>query len=211
MGKSKFEKKMAFPLENVQLEEIDKLRNQVAKQKKEISLIMQLLRNFRIILDNTDWGLVKTWVPTDLAVKKPNLLYRASTDGFTSQAFHTRCDNKGATIAFVKTSTELLIGGFNYNSWNASLSTYVSDNSNKCFLFSMTKKAKYLMVGTDNNTFNHANNGPTFGSGCDLYIAADMRSNSNYSNKSSYAIPNNYDFSGAKNFAVIDLEVYNFI
>jgi hypothetical protein len=31
-----------------------------------------------------------------------NLLYRASGDGDTAAAFHTKCDNKGAPIVIVK-------------------------------------------------------------------------------------------------------------
>jgi hypothetical protein len=39
-----------------------------------------------------------------------NLLYRASRDGDTAEAFHARCNNKGATLVIVKV-TEQLIGG----------------------------------------------------------------------------------------------------
>jgi hypothetical protein len=33
---------------------------------------------------------------------KGNLLYRATRDGFTSKAFHSKCDGKGNTITIIK-------------------------------------------------------------------------------------------------------------
>jgi hypothetical protein len=50
-----------------------------------------------------------------------NLLFRASRDGNSSAAFHTKCDNKGVTIVVIKiTNSEQIFGGYNPLSWDSS-------------------------------------------------------------------------------------------
>ncbi|CAB4431034.1 unnamed protein product [Rhizophagus irregularis] len=52
-----------------------------------------------------------------------NLLYRASRDGGTPEAFHKKCDNKGATIIIIKIKdSEKIIGGYNPFDWDSSYS-----------------------------------------------------------------------------------------
>ena len=60
---------------------------------------------------------LKGWLPTDL-VGEWRLLFRASRDGFASQTFHSKCDNKGPTITVVK-SGEYIFGGFTEQSWTS--------------------------------------------------------------------------------------------
>jgi hypothetical protein len=66
------------------------------------------------------------------------LLYRASRDGNTAEAFHSKCDYKGATIVVVKiTNSEQIVGGYNPLFWDSSN----SDKSTKdSFIFSFTNK-----------------------------------------------------------------------
>ncbi|GES84979.1 hypothetical protein GLOIN_2v1782543 [Rhizophagus clarus] len=48
-----------------------------------------------------------------------NLLYRSSRDGKTAKEFHTKCDNKGATIVIAKViNSEQIVGGHNPLFWN---------------------------------------------------------------------------------------------
>ena len=60
---------------------------------------------------------LKGWLPTDLEGKW-RLLFRASRDGFASETFHSKCDNKGPTVTVVK-SGGYLFGGFTENSWTS--------------------------------------------------------------------------------------------
>ncbi|RIA88410.1 hypothetical protein C1645_877422 [Glomus cerebriforme] len=49
------------------------------------------------------------------------LLYRASIDGNTAEAFHKKCDNKGATLVIVKfKNSEQIVGGYNPFEWDSS-------------------------------------------------------------------------------------------
>ena len=60
---------------------------------------------------------LKGWLPTDLE-DKWRLLFRASRDGFASQSFHSKCDNKGPTVTVVK-SGGYIFGGFTEKSWTS--------------------------------------------------------------------------------------------
>ena len=61
---------------------------------------------------------LKGWLPTDLEGEW-RLLFRASRDGFGSQTFHSKCDNKGPTITVVAESGSNIFGGFIEISWIA--------------------------------------------------------------------------------------------
>ncbi|CAG8734972.1 15662_t:CDS:2, partial [Acaulospora morrowiae] len=63
------------------------------------------------------------------------LLLRGSRDGFSPQAFHTKCDFQGATLLVLKVhGTGHLIGGYNPLNWD---STNKWDNTKDSFLFSL--------------------------------------------------------------------------
>lgn len=53
--------------------------------------------------------------------QKSELLYRASRDGFTSNAFHTKCDGKAKTLTIVKSSqNDSVFGGYTTCAWDIS-------------------------------------------------------------------------------------------
>ena len=58
---------------------------------------------------------LKSWLPTGLEGKWC-LLFRASRDGFGTETFHSKCDNKGPTITVVK-SGGYIFGGYTEESW----------------------------------------------------------------------------------------------
>ena len=60
---------------------------------------------------------LKGWLPTDLNGEW-RLLFRASRDGFGSETFHSKCDNKGPTITVVKSGANIF-GGFTEKSWTS--------------------------------------------------------------------------------------------
>ena len=53
------------------------------------------------------------------------LCYRASVDGWRSQTFHNRCDNKGSTVTIIRVGS-YVFGGYNDNSWQGEFSNMVS-------------------------------------------------------------------------------------
>ena len=75
-------------------------------------------KNFEesVILTNEEHrSKFNSWLPQ---YDKWHLLFRASRDGFTTQAFHTKCDNKGPTVTIVKSGNNIF-GGFTENSWKS--------------------------------------------------------------------------------------------
>ena len=51
--------------------------------------------------------------------KSLNLLYRGSRDGWKYVDFHSRCDNKGATLTLFKTDDGRVCGGYTAESWES--------------------------------------------------------------------------------------------
>ena len=150
--------------------------------------------------------------------KKSELLYKASRDGFDANAFHNKCNNKGATITIIQSKDGHLFGGYTSKPWTSN-GSYAADPN--AFLFTLTNPnnippTKYLVKPSDSSTVYHNSGyGPTFGGGHDLYMVA----NSNGSN-SSVGFPSSYvdttgrgnaTFTGSNSFITTDIEIYNLI
>jgi len=116
------------------------------------------------------------------------LLYRGSRDGFTAASFHRMCDNKGATLTVIKAeNTKNIFGGYNQGSWSSS-GSYVSTPAWIFSLVNSTGKPLKLLPssGNTNNAYCNSSYGPTWGSGHDLHINSNMKTNNNYTNPSSF-------------------------
>ncbi|POG76264.1 hypothetical protein GLOIN_2v1474808 [Rhizophagus irregularis DAOM 181602=DAOM 197198] len=94
------------------------------------------------------------------------LLFRASRNGDTAEAFHKECDNKGATLVIIKiNNSDQIVGGYNPLSWDTSgwKSTYDS------FIFSFKNKNDFTSTkvsysnGDQYSIGCHSINGPFFG------------------------------------------------
>ena len=75
------------------------------------------LKESEILTSEEHQQSLKGWLPTDLEGEW-RLLFRASRDGFETQTFHSKCDNKGPTITVVKSGRNIF-GGFTENSWKS--------------------------------------------------------------------------------------------
>lgn len=111
------------------------------------------------------------------------LLYRASDDGYTKEAFQKAVDGKGPFILIIKEkANNYVFGAYSAVSWKSSTKGWVlCDN---CFLW-VWKNRDYPKVNnpvatqglrgypTKNRsyaTYMHTSNGPTFGNGNDLIL-----------------------------------------
>ncbi len=61
-----------------------------------------------LIISNDDIKLLKKWIGIDFT---PELLYRASKDGWSADDFHRLCDNKGPIIVVCKSNYDKVFGG----------------------------------------------------------------------------------------------------
>ncbi len=151
------------------------------------------------------------------------LLYRATRDGFSSQAFHSKCDGKENTITIIKNNLNNVFGGYASSAWNCSGSI----NDPNAFLFSLRRagvsfKDKFTVKSAVDALYGHSGYGPTFGGGHDIFICNQSNTNiGSYSQfGNSYNLPDGYTKGeNANNFlagnynqrTTIEIEVYQII
>lgn len=135
------------------------------------------------------------------------LLYIASIDGDSSQSFHSYCDNKGPTLVVIKTTKDLIFGGYTSLAWDQ-CNNYKNDP--KAFLFSVSNLKIYPVKLQANSMYCNSSYGPTYGSGHDLHVSNNFFSSQScyvsfngYSNGSGHELNNN-----ERTFTVKELEVY---
>jgi hypothetical protein len=110
--------------------------SKIFPNKQEFSFILgdKLTMNSTIMKSESDHNHIKTWLGEVNRHSEPELLYRASQDGWNVSDFHGKCDDKGATVTIVKTSEGYVFGGYNDQSWAGS---GVFKSSNEAFMFSL--------------------------------------------------------------------------
>lgn len=197
-------------------ESLDKLFEDAFDVKDSIEQLSGIATiDSKILKKASDISMLRKWVAEKA---KPNfkLLYRGSKDGFTANAFHTKCNNKGPTVVLIRSNYGKIFGAFTDKDWHSS-NAYA--NTSNSFLFSIDKKGKYPLKAGNESTaqYCYSTYGPTFGGGHDFYICDNCNTaNSNYSNfPYSYNCPDyvnngssNY-LAGAYNFKVEEIEVYS--
>jgi hypothetical protein len=102
-------------------------------------------------------------------------LYRGTRDGFDSDYFHSKCDNKSPTLSICKAhESSFIFGGFTTVNWDSS-NNWKSDRN--AFIFSLTNKdnkpVKMKVVPNRHKyaIYCHSEYGPVFGRGTDICIA----------------------------------------
>ncbi|XP_046843331.1 uncharacterized protein LOC124437395 isoform X1 [Xenia sp. Carnegie-2017] len=148
--------------------------------------------------------------------------WRASTDGWDSRIFHSRCDNRGKTITLVKVG-KYIFGGYSTISWDGSSGSYGNSSSN--YIFSLRNKDNLSPFRSPVYRYSHTaiytypSRGPTFGGGFDFYIASNANKNTNsYTDFGhTYRPPSGYSYrssntrallAGSYTFTPDEVEVY---
>uniref|UniRef100_A0A0P4WD62 TLDc domain-containing protein n=2 Tax=Scylla olivacea TaxID=85551 RepID=A0A0P4WD62_SCYOL len=146
------------------------------------------------------------------------LVYRASTHGYSADAFHRHCDGVAPTYTIVMGQHGEICGGFSDVPWGKTTmkGRYVA--SDKAFLFTLVNNqdippTKFPVIKKMFAICYHPDCGPIFGAGADLFIAGNCNQNlESYSN-----LPHSYDGENAScntlmsdyNFTVLDYEVFS--
>lgn len=156
------------------------------------------------------------WLP---GRKVGELLYRGSVDGMTPAAFHTSCNNKGATVTLVR-GNRCTFGAYADTAWT---SAGVWDNSANTFLFTVENPfgippTRYPVRNTGQAKYSIASSGPHFGNG-DLVLSAGAPASpftNCYANlPCSYADTpggkGSLTFAGAGSFVLQDVEVWTVV
>ncbi|CAF3422717.1 unnamed protein product [Rotaria socialis] len=148
------------------------------------------------------------------------LIYKGSRDGFHADAFHSRCDNEGATITIIQSDQNYLFGGYTSVSWTSN-GGYKTDPT--AFLFTLTnphniQPTKYPIKSDkeDEAVCHNSSYGPRFGKGTD--ISAGNGGTSRHSQYTNF--PTTYSdttekgdttFTGAKTFTLLEIEVFKLV
>ncbi|CAF0961162.1 unnamed protein product [Rotaria sordida] len=146
------------------------------------------------------------------------LIYKASCNGFDTNAFNSRCNHQGPTMTIIQSKNNYLFGGYTAIPWTSDNYSYRNDAT--AFLFTLTNPhnippTKYIINPnkTQYAVYHRHDYGPTFGSGHDIFLT--NASNSNILNYTEF--PGSYldttgkgnaTFTGARNFTVCDIEVF---
>jgi hypothetical protein len=126
------------------------------------------------------------------------LLYRATTDGFTGKAFHSKCDGKEKTITIIKNNLNYVFGGFASSAWNSSGN---SINDPNAFLFSLRRagvsfKDKFSVKEPEYALLGYSSHGPTFGDDIHICNQSDTNIGSYTEFGESYILPDGYTYGG---------------
>ena len=187
-------------------------KNMEQNSIKKIERIKNLFKDSTIVKSD-EKKMINDWIdPYSEKNITSELLFRTNVDGDSSSTFHSKCDGKGATITFIKTTGGKRIGGFSSIPWSNNGS---SKADSEAFIFSLDACQKFTQYRNFGNAVYHNSSyGPTFGGGNDLYIANGCKSNqSSFCNSNNtYSFFNSYNLinTGSQNtaFQVADYEVY---
>lgn len=148
------------------------------------------------------------------------LIYKATRDGFSLEAFHKKCDGKGPTMTIIQSARKFIFGGYTSISWSTNTGP---KKDTQAFLFTLTNPhniapTKYPInpdkVG--NAVYHFHAYGPSFGDNADIQIV----NNSNATNqfpRSFIKFPISYTdttgkgnktFTGEQDFTTCDIEVF---
>ena len=193
-------------------------------KEKEIDNFLDGIKNFGGIIfsknsllnyDINKKNLIINWIKkkTNKNSVKFELIFKMSENGSDSEDFHKYCDNKGPTVVIVKTTKNMIFGGFTPLDWKNS-GGYIYDKTNQTFIFSLNLDKKYDMVKKEGKAIFCEKNsyGPVFG-GADFGLFKNMKSGITYANTGcNFLSRNNLELTGGKgdneNFDVEEFEVY---
>ena len=109
--------------------------------------------------------------------QKWHCLYKASVDGFSSQEFHSKCDNHTNTLTIIKSTSSNIFGGYTGAAWSSS-NDYATDQYS--FIFSLINKLEKPLIIKCNDPKNaiycNSDYGPCFGND-DIKISSSCDSN----------------------------------
>ncbi|KAK2835316.1 hypothetical protein Q5P01_015800 [Channa striata] len=134
---------------------------------------------------------------------KLQLLYKASIHGFTSAAFHQRCDNRCPTVSVGYNAAGYVFGGYTSQPFNQT-GQYVNDGQAFSFHLQWRKLVKYPVASPVYAVRMVGNSGPYFGEALVLMYGGQAIVHSNPGNY--------YNFDAAvmhgNNLNLTDCEVY---
>lgn len=127
-----------------------KISNKLEETKKDLEQSgvkkMERINNLfkdSAIIKNDEKKMKNDWIdPYGEKNITSELLFRTSVNGDSASTFHQKCDGKGATITFIKTTNGKRIGGFTMIPWTNAGGAYKEDP--EAFIFSLDATQKFV-------------------------------------------------------------------
>jgi hypothetical protein len=150
--------------------------------------------------------------------KQWQLLYRGTADGFSSSAFHNKCNDQSNTVTIIETTNGFIFGGFTPIAWDSNNSSK-ADSTHRSFLFTLKNPhniaaRKFALSNSSYAIYCPSSYGPIFGNSHDIYVANDC----NATNSGDTHIGNGYAndtgingvqvFTGEQYFTAKEVEVF---
>ncbi|RNA04961.1 BTB POZ domain-containing KCTD21 [Brachionus plicatilis] len=140
---------------------------------------------------------------------KIEIIYRATTDGFSAQNFHSKCDHAKKTLTIIETTDNYIFGGYTEQSWDGNC-VYKDDPN--AFIFSIDNNIKGTIEPTscEEAFYCYPIYGPTFGAGHDIHISNNSNS-SNHSYSQNHSYQTSLSLTGSRKFNTFEIEVFSLI
>eukprot|EP00347_Sterkiella_histriomuscorum_P015969 403355002 len=180
----------------------------------------EFIKLVNIELEKDQQSLLMTANIDNYQQKEFRLLFQGSRDGFTSKAFHQKCDNKGPTICFILSEFGQTFGGYTSISWE---SRVINLPDNNAILFQLNKNTLHRLI-QDKGTGIYNNNEYLCIFGTNLYWDIGIQNDCDKKAQSicnlghNYLPPNGFKpgltearnyLAGKYNYKVIEIEVYS--
>jgi len=170
----------------------------IIKEKKEIDLILDKIH---VISHKSKKKFVNL-----------KLLYSATKDGDSAEVFHSLCDNISPLLVIIKTTKNVIFGGYTEAPYTFSKKR-IGNKDDNAFLFSIDKMKTYDVEKGTNATCSFKDYGPVFYGYeyCNIYLFGDFFTDEGNVAKKGDRYNTTEDFEinkGEQKFLVKELEVY---
>ena len=128
--------------------------NEFINEAKNSGLIKNIIYNYNVLKSSTiikdgikNIKLITNWIKETINKDEIifELIFKMSENGKKSEDFHKYCDNKGPTLALVKTTKNKIFGGFTPLNWLTE-GNGANDPSNQTFIFSLNLKKNIICL-----------------------------------------------------------------
>ena len=193
------------------LDELNKLKEEISKKEK-ITKTQVTKRTVKgdIIHDLDELEMITRRINKSNNTIKLNLLYKATVDSDSAEAFHRNCDKAESSLVLVETDKGKRFGGFTSQNWRGDCQEKIDENA---FIFSLDKMKTYGSIEGEYAIGCYPNFGPIF-LGCQIriYDNAFAKGGTTFEAGMNYETDEDYELTGGdRTFGVKDIEVYEII
>lgn len=201
-----------------ELANINKTFTNKTADLKQREFLLTIKNNGNPLIQKHDKRYLWKWMSNNRSGKKIELelFYKAKRDGFSAEAFHSRCDKIKPTLTLISADNQIF-GGYTSLQWKETPGTGPKEDPT-AFTFSLTKKVKcQIHPGKRKEAIKPAPGAGVYFGAAEIAVAdkANMNNDSRATGGVSYMLPQGYDprtfYADNFNFQVNDVEVYRVI